>query len=375
MNNPFLKLVGNQYVDFTTGEWLATIFYTLGYYVKLLIVPHPLNHDYYPRAVEIMSFANWQVILSVLLYVAMSVYALIRLPKRDPVSFGILFYLGTLFLVSNIPFPIGTNMSERFLYMPSVGFCLVVAVLLHRIGAPKRATGLMGLALILGIFAGQTFMRNFKWYDNETLFLTDVETQPRSAKLQNAAGGVLVEKSILPENSAKKNEMLTEAVEHLKKAVEIHPGYKNPYLLLGNANNYLKQYEASIQAYQNALKLDPDYAEAKNNLGITYRDAGRYFGEQKGDLPKALGYLQKAYELRPEEYETVRLLGVAYGVSGNTAKAIEFFTKGTQLEPENAGAWYDLGSAYFQSGQQALGLEYIEKAKGINPNIEKERGR
>ena len=375
MNNPFLKLVGNQYVDFTTGEWLATVFYTLGYYLKLLVVPHPLSHDYYPRAVEIMTFANWQVILSVLAHVAMGVYALVRLPKRDPVSFGILFYLGTLFLVSNIPFPIGTNMSERFLYMPSVGFCLVAAVLLHRLGFAKKTPLLIGGAVVLLLFSGLTFMRNFKWHDNETLFLNDVKTQPRSAKLQNAAGGVLVEKSILPENSARKNEMLTEAIGHLKAAVKIHPGYKNPYLLLGNAHNYLKQYEASIQAYQNALKLDPDYAEAKGNLGITYRDAGRYFGEQKGDLKKALEYLKKAYEFRPDEYETTRLLGVAYGVSGQAAKAIEFFTKGTQLEPQNAGAWYDLGSAYYQSGQVETGLGFIQKAKEINPNIEQERGR
>ena len=44
--------------------------------------------------------------------------------KRDPLVFGILFYLITLSVVSNLVFPIGTNMAERFLFMPSIGFCL-----------------------------------------------------------------------------------------------------------------------------------------------------------------------------------------------------------------------------------------------------------
>jgi tetratricopeptide (TPR) repeat protein len=376
MNNPFLKLVGNQYVDFTAGEKFATIFYTLIKYIQLLIFPHPLSHDYYPRAVGIMGFGNWQVILSVLVYLGLGIYALLRLPKKDAVSYGILFFLATLSIASNIVFPIGTNMNERFLYMPSVGFALVVAVLVYRVSGgwgqlkPAVLYGGMGVLLLLGV---KTFTRNFAWKDNFTLFTTDIKTVPNSAKLRNAAGGELVTQAIKPENAARKNEMLTEAVGHLQEAVKIHPGYKNPYLLLGNAYNYLQQYEASIQAYEQALKLDPLYEEAKNNLGITYRDAGRYYGEQKGDLNKALQYLAKAYEMRPNEYEVLRLLGVAYGVGGNPSKAVEFFEKAAAAEPNNADAWYNLGSAYFNAGQADKAQEFIQKAKQINPNIEAER--
>ena len=375
MNNPFLKLVGNQYVDFTGGEKMATIFYTLGYYIKLLFVPYPLSHDYYPRAIDIMTFGNWKVILSVLIYVAMGIYALIRLPKKDPVSFGILFYLDTLFLVSNIPFPIGTNMSERFLYMPSVGFCFIAAFLFYKVISKKgfnKNMVMAGLAII-GILAALTFFRNFAWKDNYTLFLKDIKTVPNSAKLRNAAGGELIAQAILPKNAAQKNNMLNDAVVHLQEAVKIHPGYKNPYLLLGNANNYLENYEASIQAYQKALLLDPNYDEAKNNLGITYRDAGRYYGEKKNDLNKSLQYLLKSLEMKPGEYETLRLLGVAYGVGGQPQKAIEYFTKALEKQPNDADALFNLGTAYFNAGQPEQGQFYVQKATEINPDIAKER--
>lgn len=375
MNNPFLKLVGNQYVDFSFGEKMATVFYTLGCYVKLFFVPHPLSHDYYPRAVDIMTFGDWRALLSLLVYLVLGIYALVRLPKKDPVSFGILFYLGTLFLVSNILFPIGTNMSERFLYMPSVGACFVVAYLFHRcfskIGSPKYM-GIIGL-VIIAVFSVLTVVRNNAWKDNFTLFLTDIKAVPNSAKLRNACGGELVTQAIKPENSAKKNAMLTEAVVHLQEAVKIHPGYKNPFLLLGNANNYLQQYEASIQAYQQALRLDPNYAEAKSNLAITFRDAGRYYGEQRGDLNKALEYLSKAFEMQPNEYETLRLMGVAYGIGGQPLKAVEFFEKALQQAPNNADAMYNLGTAYMNVGQTEQGQFYINKAVETKPDIVQER--
>ncbi len=375
MNNPFLKLVGNQYVDFTAGEKFATIFYTLGRYIELMFVPHPLSHDYYPRAVAVMTFSDWRVILSTLAYVAMGVYALVRLPKKDPVSYGILFYLGTLFLMSNILFPIGTNMSERFMYMPSIGFGLVLAVLSHRMVKQVKVPQKTGIALlvVVAVFSVLTIMRNTAWKDNYTLFLTDVETVPNSAKLRNASGGELIAQSLKPENAAKKNAMITEAVGHLQEALKIHPGYKNPFLLLGNAYNYLQDYEASIQAYQQALLLDSNYEEAKNNLGITYRDAGRYFGEKKGDLNKSLQYLLKAIEMRPDEYETVRLLGVVYGVGGQPQKAIEYFAKAVELLPNDADALFNLGTAYHNAGQPGQGDIYIQKAIEINPNIAQER--
>jgi tetratricopeptide (TPR) repeat protein len=386
MNNPFLKLVDGRYIDFTFGEKMATIFFTLGKYLQLLFFPHPLTHDYYPRAVGIMTFGDWRVILSVLAYVAMGIYALIRLPKRDPISFGIIAYLATLSIASNIVIGVGTNMNERFTFMPSIGFALIVAVLgyrfTNRMTAAKKLKELNQLPLALGFFAliiflfsVKTVTRNTAWKNNFTLFTTDVKTSTMSAKLRNSAGGVLIEEASKTNNETEKKRMLNEAVGHLQEAVKIHPGYKNAYLLMGNANNYLQNYDVAVQNYQQAMKLDPNYEEAQNNLGITYREAGKFYGEQKGDLQKAMTYLQKAYDIRPNEYETVRLLGVAYGFNRQNAQAIEMFKKATILEPKNADAWYNLGSAYYQAGDEANGQINIQKALQINPKIQEERAK
>ena len=111
---------------------MGTIFLTLLKYILLLIFPHPLSHDYYPRSFDIVDFSNITVILSFLLHLALAGLALFLIKKNRIISFGILFYFITISIVSNIVFPIGTTMSERFIFIPSLGFVLILAHILTR---------------------------------------------------------------------------------------------------------------------------------------------------------------------------------------------------------------------------------------------------
>ncbi len=386
MNDPFQKLVGNKYVQLSAAEKTATIFTTLGDYLRILFVPTSLTHDYYPRHVEVYNWTSPSAILSLFLYLMMGIGGLILSLKRNVWGFVLLFYLATLSIVSNLFFPIGTNMAERFLFLPSISFALALALFGYYAAEKfivKRGIKSFGdlnipfftIAAITLIFSVMTVLRNPVWKDNFTLFITDVNISKNSAKLQNSVGGELIAQSRKPEYKAKATQMQTEAVEHLKEAIRIHPGYKNAYLLMGNAYNYLNKYEEAVAAYKNALRLDPTYEEADNNLAVTYREGGKYFGEKKGDIQKSLTFLNESLRRQPSDYETVRLLGVAYGQSGNNPKAIEFFTKATQIEPENAGAWYDLGTAYYFIGNEERRQEYHAKALQIDPKYLENRGK
>ncbi len=373
MNNPFLKIENGRWVELAFGEKMATIIFTLGKYVQLLIFPHPLTHDYYPRHINLMNWGDWQVISSILLYVGLGVIGLIGLLKKRLWSYGILYYLITLSVVSNIVFPIGTNMSERFLFMPSVGFCLgVVAFLLSPTTSRGREILERKLSLVLFIggiilllLSAKTIHRNLSWKSNFTLFTTDVEVSRNSAKLRNSAGGELTAEAIKEKNETKRTAMLQEAVGHLQAAIKIHPTYKNAYLLLGNAHNYLKQYDQAIGYYDQALKLDANYTDAFNNRAITYRDAGLFYGQQQGDLPKSIQYLTEAQKALPNDYETVFGLGVAQGMSGNLNQAIDLFKKSTELQPNSAAAWRNLGNAYMNAGNTELGTVALQKANAL----------
>ncbi|MEM6696993.1 MAG: tetratricopeptide repeat protein [Bacteroidota bacterium] len=375
MNNPYLKIENGQWVDFTFGEWSATIMFTLGKYLQLLTFPHPLTHDYYPRQVDIMTWGNWQVLLSFAFYIGITIYALFRLPKHDPVSYGILYFIITLSIVSNIVFPIGTNMGERFIFVPSLGFCFVAMVLLWRLAKQLNAqkiTQISNLKIPLGItaiivllFSAKTFTRNFVWKDNFTLFTTDIYTSPNSGKLRNAMGGTLLERATKETDESKQNQLIKEAKGHLQEAIRIHPTYKNAYLLLGNANNYSQDYEAAIQYYEQALQLDDSYQEAINNLGITYREAGKYYGVQQNNAVKAIEYLEKARQITPNEVEVLDLLGTAYGINGQPQKTIEILEKAIQIQPNRVNTLRNLGAAYGQLGNKAKAQEYLNRAAAL----------
>ncbi|MBT8218876.1 MAG: tetratricopeptide repeat protein [Bacteroidia bacterium] len=373
MNNPFVKINGNIYVPFSGGEKLATIIYTLGLYIKLLIFPHPLTHDYYPRHIDIMSFGDWQVILSAVVYIAIAFFAITGIKKKSIWSFTAIYFIATLSIVSNIVFPIGTNMSERFMYMPSVGFCLALAYAILLISQKIRNNNYDKLALISVVvialgYGTKTFVRNFDWKTNDTLFLTDAEVSVNSAKLQNAVGGTLIAQASQLAEGSEKEAKLNKAVASLDRALAVHPNYKNAYLLRGNAHNNLKNFDIAILDYNQALRLDPDYQEAMNNLIITYKQAGRHFGETLGDINKAKQYLMQAVNLAPNDYETNRLLGVTYGVEGNHSLAIQYFRKASELQPNNAQAWANLSKAYFYVGDTQNQNETRSKALALDPN-------
>lgn len=374
MNNPFLKIEGSQWVPYAPAEKFATIFYTLWKYVQLLFAPVTLTHDYYPRQIGLITFSNPVSLLSVALYGFLFWYAIRGTKRRDPVAFAIWMYLLPLGIVSNFVFPIGTNMGERFVFMPSTGFCLVVALLLAQWYKSSKTLVFAVFGIALALFSLKTVTRNPVWASNEKLFLSDAETSTQSAKLQNAVGGVLFDKATSEKDQQKQKDLCQQAVVHLDRAINIYPNYKDAYVSRGGANYVLKNFDASIADYRAAVKFAPDEPKYKTYLALALRDGGKFQGEQKNDLAKAVAYLTESWQLNPTDPETARLLGVANGVQGKHADAIQWFTKATELAPDNASYIWDLGLAYSASGNDAKGQELRQKAAQMDPKILETRG-
>lgn len=369
MNNPFLKIKNGQYVDFSLTEKLGAIFYTLGTYIKLLLFPHPLTHDYYPKHIDVKGFANFGSIASLIGYLAMGIFALLKIKSKPIISYSILFFILSLSIVSNIVFPVGTNMAERFVFMPSLGFVIIIALGLAGLFHKNKTIALALLSILLIGYSAKTIHRNLVWKNDYTLFTTDVKTSDRSAKCLNAAGGVIQNKASKMSDGGNKEKLLNQGIAYLNKAIEIHPTYKNAYLLLGNSYFYKKAFPQAIEAYEQSLKLSPGYTDAENNLAVSYREYGKRLGEKQNNLTAALTYLEKSYKLRPQDVETNRLLGVANGMSGFHDKAIPYFEKITQLNPNSALNFSALYKAYTNAGLPEKAQEAYNKALSLDPNV------
>ncbi|MGK0391620.1 MAG: hypothetical protein ACI94Y_004387, partial [Maribacter sp.] len=206
MNNPYLKLQGSQWIELNPDEKYGTIFNTLGRYIKLLIFPNQLTHDYYPYAIPITSLKDSSAMLSILAYAGLIAVGIWGVLTRKHFAYGIAFFLISLFLVSNLPLTIGVNMAERFMFMPSIGFCFVLAIGLYhlakKMSGAKEIVGFgqfTGVLMILGLIflagATKTFTRSLDWKSNFTLFQADWQKSENSAKARNSIGGELTTRS------------------------------------------------------------------------------------------------------------------------------------------------------------------------------------
>ena len=247
----------------------------------------------------------------------------------------------------------------------------MICLLFEKLQDKKLLAWILPSVLII-LFSAKTFTRNLAWKDNYTLFTTDVKVSSNSAKMLNSAAGVLLETHFDDKDSPDRNLKIKEALGYATKAIQVHPNYKLAHLQKGNAHYYLKEFEQAIQSYNNVLQIDPAY-QIQENIAIANREAGKYYGEQKGDLAKSINYLQKALSYNTNDYETLRLLGVAYGVKQDHPKALEYLQKALTLKPKDPDALLNLATALFMNGREEEAEKLRQEALKIDPNVQKKR--
>jgi len=366
------ELLNNPFLDATQGEKFGTIMYTLGLYIKLLLIPHPLTHDYYPYHIPLISMTDWRAALSLVLYICLMIYAIVRFRTKDIISYGILFYMLTLFIVSNLLFPVGTFMNERFIYMPSLGFVLIIACLIadklplilkNAAIFNKMATSIF--ILILVIFTIRTYSRNRAWKDDFTLFTTDVRVSENSVKCNISAGGDYQKLAGLETDPVKQAEYYQLSVTYLEKALSIYPKATNGLVLYGNVLSlYKKDYKQSILQYFKVLEFDP-------NNKIAFSNTLQVLGSIDSGLESAykLRILKHLYSINPQHPDVNYNLGKQYGqFIGNLDSASYFLERSIKLNSGNLAAYKDLGIVYSMQGDYTRALDIFSKAASLDPS-------
>jgi len=373
MNNPMIRLSDGTYVPYTMTERWITIAWSQWEYLRLLVAPYQLTHDYYPRYLPVPDGWDLLAIVSVVTHLILAVLTLIGCYHQRLWGLGLAIYLVSISIYSNVFFAIGTLLSERFLFVPSLGFAIVmgsICVGLSRF-RPRWDTPIyIALTLLLLSYIIKINQRIPAWQDNYTLFTTDIRASGNSAKAHNSLGGVLIDRAVeIGVDLSESQTMLRDATVHLRKALSIHPAYRSPAFLLGNAHCHLQEYELSLKYFEQVQRMDPGYTQADKNLVICAQAAAEYYGKEQGRPAEGLTYLQRALAVYPDDPETIRLLGVTYGVMGQTRQAIVYMKKSTELQPQNAYNFRNLGTAYHSIGKIDSAQAMYARAEELQPGI------
>lgn len=126
----------------------------------------------------------------------------------------------------------------------------------------------------------------------------------------------------------------TEGLEQAEILVELEPRWGEAWRVLGNARSSLGRVESAIDAYREALVLDPLDAWTMNNLGLLLIRAGHY--------EEALRPLARATHLRPQVAVFRNNLGIALERSGYLSEAADAFRAALEAEPEHPKATVSL---------------------------------
>jgi len=305
INNPFIKWNGVQWIPFSTAEWSATNMYSLGMYLKILLSPYPLTHDYYPRQFEIMNWSNPHVLLSAVLIVALLTLLFTYRKWNKVILFSIVYFFSTISIVSNFLFPIGTNFSERFVYMPSLGFCAATAFLLSKI--PKINIQRFLLLLIIVPYSLLVISRNKDWKNNFSLVEADYPVSSNSAKINNSYAAQLLEIAIKEQSIPERSKLLAQAQLKYSLALKINPTYIEA--LFGRGSTYFVQgnYSLAVEDYLLAEQIDPNYPSLRTNLVLALREAGKA-ALKSNDHRTALQYLKAAALRFPNDPEINELV-------------------------------------------------------------------
>ena len=363
MNNPFLKVVGNRYVPFAPMERISSILYTQWIYFKLMIFPHPLTHDYYPRVIPITGPGDIHVVLGWVVITGMVFAGLYGLVRRSVWALVPMLYIVPMFIVGNVFFPIGTHMGERFAFYSTLAISFLVGIVWVRSKKKNEIPFLsIVVVILLGYFA-KTWTRVPVWKDDFTLFTHDVNVSPNSAKARNAAAGALVDAAAKIENKEKKKKYYEEALLHEREAIRIHPAYSGAYYIMGLAQYGLEDFDGAISSLSSALQLSGGKKDFEETLFLVYMEAAKYRGEKAGDAAGAIRYLEQAIQIKKDDPELYRLLGVAHGVLKHYPEAIRYFRVALKYAPQEAELYQNISISYRFMNQLDSAAYYANQAE------------
>ena len=357
---------------------LPALFILLKYAV-LLFFPLILCYDYSYAQIPVQSITNIWVLLSLLFYLFITIFAFYNLRRKDWIASGILFCLITLGPISNMFYLIGTTMAERLLFTPSLGFCLVATFFLLKL---KQETGsevlltkanyisnqlfsinrklFVMVLLILTLYSIKTFTRNKFWKDNVTLFGHDVKIANRSARAHYNWGICLLYDVRDSESSPdRKNAVLEEAIAELNKATLIYPEYNLAFRNLAIAYNFKNDVINEIKSYESLLQIEtlPDTA-VFYSLGLLYSKNNQY--------DQALSILDSCEKYHQSIDVVAKLKGFCYLRKGFIPEAIKEFTRGLEVNPNDPELYTNMAAAYLHKNENLKANDLCEKALKID---------
>ncbi|XP_069576395.1 protein O-mannosyl-transferase TMTC1 [Brachyistius frenatus] len=334
---------------------ILTYSYLLSFNAWLLLAPIVLCYDWQVGSIPLVEslgdVRNVSTVLLAAVMVALCLHCISSLQRRDSreVLVGLLFLVFPFIPASNLFFRVGFVVAERVLYMPSMGYCILVA---HGLGRLCSVVGRWGttvlsvsMLLLLLLFSWKTVQQNNVWLSREALFRSGIQTLPHNAKVHyNYA------------NFLKDSGRHQEAIHHYTTALRLYPRHASA---MNNLGTLTRSPEEAERYYRKALDTNPQHNRALFNLGNLLKSQGK---DRDAET-----LLKDSIRFGPHFADAYSSLASLYAEQKRFAEAKEVYLKGIENCPDSSDLHNNYGVFLVDTGQGELAAAHYQQAVRLKP--------
>lgn len=322
--------------------WMTVPFVMLSY-LRHLVAPFHLSLIYGTSFTANLASSQFLVPAAILSGLAFVVWIYRQKVERE-MWIALVLLVAPLLPVLNLKvFHHEYIIQDRYLYLPSIGFCYLIALWIVRV-SNRRAKLAAGLtATMLLAFCVSTTLQNRMWHDSVALWERAIEHAPHSWSTHYNIGLAYLERR-----------QYEAARVQLLEASRLKADEPTVYNNLALAQAGLGEAGGAIGSLRHALALNPRMVEAHNNLGTIFF--------RRGDYQAARDEFSQSLARDPSSHSARFNLAQTLAAMGDHAAAIREGQTLLVNKPEDAEARYHLALSYVGTGRKADAVTQLERA-------------
>jgi protein O-mannosyl-transferase len=292
-----------------------SMFKQFAHYLRIIFVPYALVYDYSYNQIPSGKLSDPVTWIGIVSFFGLIYLGIKGFVKRTVWGFGIALFFATLFPALAFTIMRGGIMAERFLYAPSLSWCLLLGYGVVFFISKKEENdtdtswlnwlkantiAVVVLLVVSGLYALKTWTRNPAWKEEYTLFLADEEFTPDNTNARKHLGDATIRKFQDEKDPVRKQKLFNDGIRNLKRSIAIYPTYGEAHFGIGFAyqHAYPKPiYDSALYYYKKTTELTPRFVVSYNNIGVIYELTGR--------IQQASYWYNKAIEVNPNYVNAV----------------------------------------------------------------------